>query len=190
MAQHADAREAVPGAAVISLDETITANDSATLAPAQVNHALKAHFDRAVALLEQKAELAADIAEWRRQVRADGLVPPVLLKLAREHLRDAEQRRKAAEAAEVERALSAGARAASVRLRGGQQSEHDHAASPASAGGQPKPGRRLTTPRSKPSATRFWKSGLDLILRSRRGAGATSSRNTGSARATSMSPNS
>jgi hypothetical protein len=95
-------REAVPCAAVISLDETITANDSATLAPAQVNHALKAHFERAVALLEQKTELAADIAEWRRQVRADGLVPPVLLKLAREHLRDAEQRRKAAEAAEVE----------------------------------------------------------------------------------------
>jgi uncharacterized protein (UPF0335 family) len=67
-----------------------------------VNAILKAHFDRGVELLEQKADLAAEIADWRRQVRGDGLVPPVLLKLAREHLRDAEQRRKAAEAAEVE----------------------------------------------------------------------------------------
>jgi uncharacterized protein (UPF0335 family) len=67
-----------------------------------VNPILKAHFDRAVALLEQKAGLAADIAEWRRQARAAGLVPAALMKLAREQLRDAEQRRKAAEAAEVE----------------------------------------------------------------------------------------
>jgi hypothetical protein len=76
-----------------------TKNLSAT----QHNPILKAHFDRAVALLEQKADLAADIAEWRRQARAEGLVPTALVKLAREHLRDAEQQRKAAEAAEVER---------------------------------------------------------------------------------------
>jgi uncharacterized protein (UPF0335 family) len=95
-------RDRVPAAAVISLAEEIAANASATLAPAQVNHALQAHFDRAVALLKQKADLAAEIADWRREVRGDGLVPSALLKLAREHLRDAEQRRKAAEAAEVE----------------------------------------------------------------------------------------
>jgi hypothetical protein len=64
--------------------------------------ALKSHFDRAVELLEQKAELAADVAEWRRQTRDDGFVPTAIIKLAREHLRTAEQRRKAAEAAEVE----------------------------------------------------------------------------------------
>jgi len=68
----------------------------------QANPVLKSHFDRAVELLEQKAALAADIAEWRRQARGDGLVPTALVKLAREHLRDAEQRRKAAELAEVE----------------------------------------------------------------------------------------
>jgi hypothetical protein len=96
----AAARGRIPAAAVISLAEEIAA--SAILAPAQGNHALQAHFDRAVALLKQKAGLAAEIADWRREVRGDGLVPSVLLKLAREHLRDAEQRRKAAEAAEVE----------------------------------------------------------------------------------------
>jgi hypothetical protein len=68
----------------------------------QANPVLKSHFDRAIELLEQKAELAADIAEWRRQVRQDGLVPKVIIKLAREHLQDAEQRRKAAEEADVE----------------------------------------------------------------------------------------
>jgi uncharacterized protein (UPF0335 family) len=68
----------------------------------QANPVLKSHFDRAIELLEQKAELAADIAEWRRQVRQDGLVPKVIIKLAREHLQDAEQRRKAAEDADVE----------------------------------------------------------------------------------------
>jgi uncharacterized protein (UPF0335 family) len=77
------------------------AKDSATTT--SVNQILKAHFDRAVALLEQKADLAEDIAEWRRQARDEGLVPAALVKLAREHLRDAEQRRRAAEAAEVER---------------------------------------------------------------------------------------
>jgi uncharacterized protein (UPF0335 family) len=78
------------------------ARDRAPLASAQVNHTLQAHFDRAVAVLKQKADLAAEIAGWRREVRGDGLVTSVLLKLAREHLRDAEQRRRAAEAAEVE----------------------------------------------------------------------------------------
>ena len=66
------------------------------------NPILKSHFDSAVGLLEQKADLATDIAEWRRQARGDGLVAPVIIKLAREHLRDAEHRRKAAEEAEVE----------------------------------------------------------------------------------------
>jgi uncharacterized protein (UPF0335 family) len=66
------------------------------------NPILKTHFDSAVRLLEQKADLATDIAEWRRQARGNGLVPKVIIKLAREHLRDAEQRRKAAEAAEIE----------------------------------------------------------------------------------------
>src|SRR5262245_41375750 len=53
---------------------------------------LRVHFDRATALLEQMAALRADIAEWRSQARADGLDPRALLKLAREELRDAEQR--------------------------------------------------------------------------------------------------
>jgi hypothetical protein len=101
MAQHANARRQ-PGAAVISLDETITSKNSATGVNGQANPILKAHFACAVELLEQKVELAADVAEWRRRGRADGLVPTALVKLAREHLRDAEQRRKAAEAAEVE----------------------------------------------------------------------------------------
>jgi uncharacterized protein (UPF0335 family) len=66
------------------------------------NPILKSHFDSAVRLLEQKADLATDIAEWRRQARGDGLVPKVIIKLAREHLQDAERRRRAAEEAEVE----------------------------------------------------------------------------------------
>jgi uncharacterized protein (UPF0335 family) len=82
------------------------AQDSATTS--SVNPILKAHFDRAVELLEQKAELAEDIAEWRQQVRAEGLVSTALIKLAREYLRDAEQKRRAAEAAEVERLYRAG----------------------------------------------------------------------------------
>ena len=36
------------------------------------------------------------------EARAEGLTPGVLLKLAREHLQDAEQRRKAVEQAEIE----------------------------------------------------------------------------------------
>jgi hypothetical protein len=67
-----------------------------------MNPILKSHFDRAVGLLEQKAELAADVAEWRRQVRCDGLEPTVIIKLARDHLRTADERRRAAELAEVE----------------------------------------------------------------------------------------
>jgi hypothetical protein len=93
---------ATPRAAVDESGKDLAAEPTTTAINGQANPILKAHFDCAVDLLEQKAELAADIAEWRRQVRADGLVPPVLLKLAREHLRDAEQRRRAAEAAEVE----------------------------------------------------------------------------------------
>jgi uncharacterized protein (UPF0335 family) len=63
---------------------------------------LKSHFDRAVELLEQKAELTNDVAEWRRQVRGDGLVPTVIIRLARDHLRTADEHRRAAELAEVE----------------------------------------------------------------------------------------
>ena len=63
---------------------------------------LKAHFDRAVRVLEQQADLRADLAGWRKQAKDDGLVPAAIIKLVREHLRDAEQQRKAAEAAEVE----------------------------------------------------------------------------------------
>jgi hypothetical protein len=64
--------------------------------------ALKSHFDVAVGLLEQKAKLGAEIAAWRTKARAEGLASGVLLKLAREYLQDAEQRRKAAEQAEIE----------------------------------------------------------------------------------------
>ena len=67
-----------------------------------MNSILKSHFDRAVELLEQKAELAADVADFRRQVRSDGLVPTVIIKLARDHLCTADERRRAAELAEVE----------------------------------------------------------------------------------------
>ncbi|MPZ57507.1 MAG: DUF2312 domain-containing protein [Rhizobiales bacterium] len=63
---------------------------------------LKSHFDRAVELLKQKTDLSADISEWRRQAKGDGLAPGVLVRLARESLRDAEQCRKAAEQAEIE----------------------------------------------------------------------------------------
>jgi uncharacterized protein (UPF0335 family) len=63
---------------------------------------LKLHFHHAVELLEQKAAVGADLAEWRNQARGAGLDPRALVKLAREHLRDAEQRRKAAEQEEIE----------------------------------------------------------------------------------------
>jgi hypothetical protein len=66
------------------------------------NQTLKRHFDQALALLEQKASLAADIAQWRDAARKAGLDPRALLKLGREHLRDEAQRRRAAEQAEVE----------------------------------------------------------------------------------------
>jgi hypothetical protein len=63
---------------------------------------LKSHFDAALPLLERRAELAIEVAAWRTKVRDEGLVPMVLLKLAREHIRNAEQRRKAEEQAEIE----------------------------------------------------------------------------------------
>jgi hypothetical protein len=66
------------------------------------NQTLKKHFDQALALLEQKAALAADIAQWRDAARKDGLDPRALLKLGKEQRRDDAQRRKAAEQAEVE----------------------------------------------------------------------------------------
>jgi uncharacterized protein (UPF0335 family) len=75
-----------------------------TNAPSSVatNQTLKQHFDQALALLEQKADLAADIGQWREKARKDGLDPRALLKLGKEKLRDEAQRRRAAEQAEVE----------------------------------------------------------------------------------------
>jgi hypothetical protein len=66
------------------------------------NQALKAHFERAVELLETRRAVLSDIVAWRTEVRGEGLDPLALLRLAREHLLDADQRRKAAERAEVE----------------------------------------------------------------------------------------
>jgi hypothetical protein len=62
----------------------------------------KSHFDAAVDILGRKAELTAALQEWRQAVRGDGLEPAAIFRLAREHLRDANQRRKAAERAELE----------------------------------------------------------------------------------------
>jgi hypothetical protein len=78
---------------------------TATLAEhAELPHSgtLKSHFDAVIDLLNHKAELAADFAEWRRQVRCNGLEPVAILQLAHRHLWDAEQRRKAAERKETE----------------------------------------------------------------------------------------
>ena len=63
---------------------------------------LKSHFDAAIEILGRKAELAATLAEWRQRARGDGLEPAVIFCLARKHLQDANQRRKAAERAELE----------------------------------------------------------------------------------------
>ena len=63
---------------------------------------LKPHFDRAVELLKARRAVLSDIKTWRAEARAEGLDPFALLHLAREHLFDADQRRKAAEQAEVE----------------------------------------------------------------------------------------
>jgi hypothetical protein len=67
-----------------------------------VTGALESHFDRAVGILGQQAKFRGDLAEWRKRAKDDGLAPAVIIKLAREHLRDAEPRRKAAEAADIE----------------------------------------------------------------------------------------
>jgi hypothetical protein len=69
---------------------------------------LRSHFDRVVDLLEHKAALSSDFANWRGRARGDGLDPIVLIKLAREHLQDADQRRKAAERVEIEEAYRNG----------------------------------------------------------------------------------
>jgi hypothetical protein len=80
--------------------------------PAAAPHAsasgLADHFARCLDLLEQASAVRADLAVWRKQARDNGLEPAVIVKLAREHLRDAEQERKAREAAEIERAYRAG----------------------------------------------------------------------------------
>jgi len=70
--------------------------------PQDAPRPLKLHFDRAVALLEARRAVLSDIKTWRAEARAEGLDPFALLHLAREHLFDADQRRKAAEQAEVE----------------------------------------------------------------------------------------
>jgi hypothetical protein len=62
---------------------------------------LKPHFDRAVELLEARRDVLSNIKTWRAEVRAEGLDPFALLQLAREHLFDADQRRKEVERAEV-----------------------------------------------------------------------------------------
>jgi len=84
-----------------SLDNAGVSATQATT-PASANQALKAHFERAVELHEARSTALADIKTWRAEVRGEGLDPIVLLRLAREHLLDADQRRKAAERAEVE----------------------------------------------------------------------------------------
>src|SRR5262249_25434272 len=84
-----------------SLDNAGVSATQATT-PATANQALKAHFERAVELLQARATVLADIKAWRAEARGEGLDPIALLRLAREHLLDADQRRKAAERAEVE----------------------------------------------------------------------------------------
>jgi hypothetical protein len=63
---------------------------------------LKTQFATAVALIEEKKALQARITEWRKKAAGEGLAPGVLLKLAREHTRDENGRRKAVERLEVE----------------------------------------------------------------------------------------
>jgi hypothetical protein len=63
---------------------------------------LKTQFATAVALLEEKKRLQDQITDWRKKAKDEGLVPVVLLKLAREHLRDESERRKAIERLELE----------------------------------------------------------------------------------------
>lgn len=82
------------------MTNTTTATKSDVTVPA--SGSLRQHFDRATVLLEQMADLRSDIKRWRDQARNDGLNPRAIIKLAKEHLRDAAQRRKDAERAEVE----------------------------------------------------------------------------------------
>jgi hypothetical protein len=63
---------------------------------------LKTQFATAVALLEEKKRLQDQITDWRKKAAGEGLSPGVLLKLAREHLRDENERRRAIERLEVE----------------------------------------------------------------------------------------
>lgn len=106
-AQNADSRAADPAAATFSGKE-IVAEDTTGNVNGQASPVLKAHFDRAVELLEQARVIRADLGEWRKQAKAEGLEPTVIVKLAREHLRDAEQELKAREAAEIEHLYRAG----------------------------------------------------------------------------------
>ena len=63
---------------------------------------LKTQFATAVALLEEKKRLQDQITDWRKKTAAEGLAPSVLLALAKESLRDDEERRMAVEKLEVE----------------------------------------------------------------------------------------
>jgi uncharacterized protein (UPF0335 family) len=83
-------------------DDQLSGLISSSTPSANANQAVKAHFDRAVELLETRAAVLADTKAWRAEARGDGLDPAALLALAREHLLDADQRRKAAERAEIE----------------------------------------------------------------------------------------
>jgi hypothetical protein len=62
---------------------------------------IKTQFATVVALLEEMERLRDLVAAWRKQATGEGLAPSVLLKLAKEHMRDGEERRKAAEQAEI-----------------------------------------------------------------------------------------
>jgi hypothetical protein len=63
---------------------------------------LKTQFATAVALLEEKKRLQDQITDWRKKAAGEGLSPGVLLKLAKESLRDEEEKRKAVEQLEIE----------------------------------------------------------------------------------------
>ncbi len=102
MARTQRSRVRRPAAEVMFSGKEIVAENSTSTGNGQANPVLKAHFDRAVGLLEQARAIRADLGEWRKQAKAEGLEPTVIVKLAREHLRDAEQERKAREAAEIE----------------------------------------------------------------------------------------
>src|SRR5262249_53571859 len=64
---------------------------------------LTAHFDEIVNLLERQNELREEFSNWRSRTRSNGLHAGALIKLGREHSPTEDPRRRAADAAEVER---------------------------------------------------------------------------------------